>query len=63
MTILRSTILLAVTMYPAISVAQLCGPGDIQDPEQFVWEYVADGSDPHWVGTMEIVEADLTIGG
>ena len=63
MTILRSTILLAVTMYPAISVAQLCGPGDIQDPEQFVWEYVPDGSDPHWVGTMEIVEADLTIGG
>jgi len=58
----RITLLVAI-LFPAISFAQLCGPNDIQDPEQFNWEYVTEANEPHWVGTMEIVEADLTVGG
>jgi FtsP/CotA-like multicopper oxidase with cupredoxin domain len=58
----RITLLIAI-LFPAISFAQLCDPGDIRNPEQFAWEYVSDPADPHWVGTMEIVEADLTVGG
>jgi FtsP/CotA-like multicopper oxidase with cupredoxin domain len=60
---LIGSILLAAILLPAISHAQLCGPDDIQDPEQFLWTHVNDATDPHWVGTMEIVEADLTVGG
>lgn len=63
MKILISTTVLAAILFPAISYAQLCGPDDIQDPEQFHWTYVSDANDPHWVGTMEIVEADLVVGG
>ena len=33
----RITLLVAI-LFPAISFAQLCGPNDIQDPEQFTWE-------------------------
>lgn len=42
---------------------QVCtGPNVIAEPEQFVWKSV-DGDEPHYTGTMEIVEADLTVGG
>jgi len=57
------SILLAGILFPGISHAQLCGPDDIEDPEEFQWTYVDDPSDPHWVGTMEMVEADLMVGG
>lgn len=56
-------VLLAAALFPVLSFAQICGPDDIQDPEQFSWENVEAGNDSHWVGTMQIVEADLTVGG
>ena len=49
--------------YSSLSFGGQCdAPNEITDPEQFEWTYVNDSNDPHYVGTMEIAEADLVIG-
>lgn len=56
-------ILLAVLLHPVSCLAEQCaGEGEIVDPEPFRWEFV-DGIEPHYVGTMEIAETELVLGG
>jgi len=63
MNILRQCVLLAVFLFPLPCLAEQCAGGsEIVDPEPFQWEFV-DGAEPHYVGTMEIAEAELTLGG
>lgn len=55
---------LVFATYSSLSFGVQCAATNgITDPEQFVWTYVSDENDPHYVGTMEIAEADLVIGG
>jgi FtsP/CotA-like multicopper oxidase with cupredoxin domain len=42
---------------------QCPGSNEIKDPDPFVWTHVDDEFYPHYVGTMEIAEASLEIGG
>jgi hypothetical protein len=63
MNILRQCVLLAVFLFPLPCLAEQCAGGsEIVDPEPFQWEFI-DGAEPHYVGTMEIAEAELTLGG
>ena len=60
--------ILALGLVPAPTLAQPCsGTNEIVDPAPFVWKFVkasgAKGSRDHWVGTMEIAEATLLVGG
>jgi FtsP/CotA-like multicopper oxidase with cupredoxin domain len=57
--IVRLLTLLAL-LSPSLSFAAQCaGTPDISDPEEFIWTDAGD----HFVGTMEIAEADLVIDG
>lgn len=48
---------------PVLSLAEQCASSPlIEDPKPFHWTYVA-GPEPHYVGTMEIAEANLVING
>lgn len=63
MKVLIKSGLFIIFSFPALVSGQVCtGTNVITEPEQFVWKSV-DGDEPHYTGTMEIVEADLTVGG
>jgi len=63
MNYLIRTIALAMLFFPAFSFAAQCTGGSlITNPAPFIWTYVAD-PEAHYVGTMEIDEAELVIGG
>ena len=63
MNYLLRTILLASLLFPSYSFAAQCVKGDlIEDPDPFIWTPVSE-PEPHFVGTMEIAEADLVING
>jgi hypothetical protein len=62
-------IILAWGLVPALGLAEQCpGTNEIVDPAPFKWTFVQDPDpdDPntrdHWVGTMEIAEATLSVG-
>jgi FtsP/CotA-like multicopper oxidase with cupredoxin domain len=56
-------VLMAQTALAQPNPNQCPGSNEIVDPEPFVWTPVNDPYNPHWVGTMEIAEATLEIGG
>ena len=58
-----ATVLTAQAVLAQPNPNQCPGTNEIVDPEPFVWTWVADALNPHWVGTMEIAEATLEIGG
>ena len=60
--LIRTTVLVCLSFPAFANGAQCPGNGLIEDPAPFNWTFVAS-PEPHYVGTMEIDEANLVIGG
>ncbi|MGK2926338.1 MAG: multicopper oxidase domain-containing protein, partial [Lysobacterales bacterium] len=61
-TVFQFTALLLALTLPALGLAEQCpATANIGNPLPFVWEPIG-GEDPHYVGTLEISEATLSVG-